>query len=436
MPLSPGDLVFVGWDSDNNDVTFVATAPIAEGEVIYFTDDEWDGTQFIGNEQLIEWIVPAGGLDVGDVITVNQAGNAPPLEDRAIVEDQDGDPVGDTTYIRGGGQMAGGNEMFWAVQGTVDGNDRLIPDPGGFISVIGNEADGGNTQTPNLTNTGLTTSTGAVIIDGDEDYMEFTSDENAFPDQATLLAQVGDPSNWTTADGGGNNNPNVEGFDINFTNIYCFTPGVMIDTPEGPRPVEDLIVGDLVCTRDRGPQPIRYIARRVLKRNELEVAPHLKPILIRKDALEKNVPNADMKVSPQHRMLITGWRAELLFGQNEVLTSAHSLVNDKMIRIAHGARRVEYIHLLFDNHEVITANTAPSESLHPGKAVIDGMPEAARAELLEIFPELHLAISTGAMQSAETILRRFEGEVLAPIAIRSRPFRRNRRRSAKQRLKT
>ena len=170
--------------------------------------------------------------------------------------------------------------------------------------------------------------------------------------------------------------------------IVCFTPGAWIDTLGGRVLVENLAVGDLVTTRDHGARPIRYIARRKLGCEALTAAPHLKPVLIRKDALGANVPDADMKVSPQHRMVIDGWLAEALFGQPSVLAPAIGLVNDRMIRVAHGARSVEYIHILFDSHEIIFANGAPTESLLPGPAVVDGLEQTARDELFEIFPEL------------------------------------------------
>lgn len=200
--------------------------------------------------------------------------------------------------------------------------------------------------------------------------------------------------------------------------IFCFTPGARIDTPNGRSSVEDLAVGDLVTTRDHGHQPIRFIARRKLDHQALQVSPHLKPVLIRKGALGDNMPDVDMKVSPQHRMAIDGWRAETLFGQPTVLAPALALVNDRMIRVAHGARSVEYIHIMFDRHEIIFANGAPTESLLPGPEVVDGLQQAAQNELFEIFPDLE----TGAdWQSAAPILKAHEARLAAAAFADRRP---------------
>ena len=143
--------MFVGWDADNEDISFVTTVDLAPGEVIYFTDDEWNGTQFNSNEQLIEWIVPAGGIEAGTVITIDMT---PAPNAGATI-----DTGGSIDYIRGGGQLAQGNEMFWAFQGTRVGDDVT---PTNFIGVIANEATGNTNQTPNLTGTGLTTTNGAI----------------------------------------------------------------------------------------------------------------------------------------------------------------------------------------------------------------------------------------------------------------------------------
>ena len=244
MQLSPGDLMFVGWDADSEDVAFVATSNIAAGEIIYFTDDEWNGSNFLGSEQLFEWTVPAGGVSAGTVVSIDMQPSP-----GATATFSAG---GDVDYIRGGGQLATSNEMLWAFQGDRVGNNVTPTD---FVAVIANEADGGNTQTPNLSGTGLTTSNGAIIIDGDEDYMEFTADDT-LPSPVTrsaLIEAISDTSNWTTADGSGNSNPNPGGgFDVDVPTVVCFARGTRIETIRGPRCIEELTAGDLIQTLDRG----------------------------------------------------------------------------------------------------------------------------------------------------------------------------------------
>ncbi len=168
------------------------------------------------------------------------------------------------------------------------------------------------------------------------------------------------------------------------TNV-CFTRGAMIATPNGPRPIETLTEGDLVETRDNGVQPLRWIGSSVLSGEMLAQFPDLRPIRIAKDALGSH---EETLVSPQHRMLLSGWRAEALFGETEVLATARSLVNDNTIIPANDLANVEYFHLLFDRHEIIMADGAWSESFHPAALGLGTASEATRDEVLALFPEL------------------------------------------------
>lgn len=159
--------------------------------------------------------------------------------------------------------------------------------------------------------------------------------------------------------------------------VACFASGTLIDTPDGPRKVEEIEVGDLVNTLDNGPQPVVWAGRRTVPGTA-----KMTPITISAGALGND---RDLTVSPQHRMLLTGWRAELYLGQPEVLASALSLVNDKTIRRA-PCDEVTYHHLLFAEHEVIMAEGCWSESFNPGNKVLAGDGELM-AELRELFPE-------------------------------------------------
>lgn len=170
--------------------------------------------------------------------------------------------------------------------------------------------------------------------------------------------------------------------------IPCFTPGSLIATPFGERAVETLAPGDLVLTRDHGPQVLRWVCKRDLSADFLNNNPQHHPVCLQKDSITPGLPARDMLVSPQHRMLITGWKAQLLFGEEELLVPTKALINHDTVYIPDNPKPVTYIHLLFDQHEVITADAAPTESLHAGQLSKGLLPDAQRDELLDIFPEL------------------------------------------------
>jgi hypothetical protein len=115
-----------------------------------------------------------------------------------------------------------------------------------------------------------------------------------------------------------------------------------------------------------------------------------------------------MMVSPQHRMLVTGARAELLFGEYEVLVAATHMVGSEGISRAQPAA-VSYIHMLFDEHQVVRADGAWSESFQPGAQTLGGLEEAQREEILALFPSL---ASGHSFPSARMTLKAKEAQVL------------------------
>jgi len=185
--------------------------------------------------------------------------------------------------------------------------------------------------------------------------------------------------------------------------IPCFTPGAMIATPQGERAIETLQVGDRVMTRDHGLQEIRWIGQR-----EVPAVNNMAPILIRPGVVTGQ--EKSLLVSPQHRMLFSGYRAELLFGESEVLIAAKHLLDGQDVVRKQGGH-VIYVHMLFDSHEVVYANGAATESFHPGDEGIAGIDDAARSELFNIFPELRADISRYG-QTARRCLRKHEAQMV------------------------
>ena len=183
----------------------------------------------------------------------------------------------------------------------------------------------------------------------------------------------------------------------------CFTRGTAIRMADGTeRMIEDIQEGDRVLTKDNGAQAVRWIGGRT--------APaygHLAPIVISQNALGNH---DDLIVSPQHRMLLSDWRAEVMLGSHEVLVKAKDLINGETIYRREGGV-VEYFHILFDSHEIVFAEGIPSESLHINKTTLDSLADESRAEIIELFPELSTQPQVSAVASRMS-LRSYEASAL------------------------
>lgn len=174
----------------------------------------------------------------------------------------------------------------------------------------------------------------------------------------------------------------------NGSGVPCFTRDTMIRTLGGSRPIQRLRVGELIMTLDHDPQPIRWIGRRRFDRAALNSNPRLWPVRILAGALGEGLPRRDLLVSRQHRMLVRSRIAQRMFGTSEVLIPAIKLSALPGVFVDDTVSCVEYFHLLFDSHLIITAEDAPTESLFTGTEALKSLGADARREIFEIFPEL------------------------------------------------
>lgn len=174
----------------------------------------------------------------------------------------------------------------------------------------------------------------------------------------------------------------------NGSGVPCFTRDTVILTQTGKHPVQELQIGDSIPTMEHGLQSIRWIGRRGFDRAALLNNPRLWPVRILAGALGNGLPRRDLLVSRQHRMLIQSKIAERMFGTSEVLIPAIKLTVLPGIFVDETVAGVEYYHLLFDQHQVIFAEGAPTESLFTGSEALRSLGAETRREILEIFPEM------------------------------------------------
>ncbi|MTJ03357.1 MAG: type I secretion protein [Sediminimonas qiaohouensis] len=383
------------FDSGGNPVTFTnqdgSTGSFMDNDQHQAPTTRWGEVDLDPNETYtieIRYWENGGGQVLSSNITTPDGTTTDLLSSPLISGPAEG-PGGDDTLIGG----AGDDVLYGG------GGDDLL-------SVgSGDTADGGGGDDTFTIDGGALTGGGTITIDGGEE-------DETLGDTLDFGGYAGFGSvNYTNTDPGqggmtGSTTLN-DGTVVNFTNIenviICFTSGTRILTPQGQRRVEDLRPGDAVVTRDNGVQTLRWSGCS-------RVAGHgtFAPIRIGAGALDNS---RELLVSPQHRMLHRSASANLYFDSPEVLIPAKHLINGTTI-VQQELSEVDYIHLLFDRHEIILAEDCPSESFHPGHVGLGAVTDAAREELFALFPDLRSSPDSYG-DTARMCLRAYESRLLA-----------------------
>ena len=207
---------------------------------------------------------------------------------------------------------------------------------------------------------------------------------------------------YTASFGKGNARPS-DTARVTVDTVPCFVAGTMIRTASGAVPVERLVVGDLIHTRDDGLQPIRWIGRR-----RIAADGPFAPIRIARDTFGTH---DTLYVSPLHRVLVRNAGAQLLYGTHEVLASARDLVDDRRVTRVEGGH-VEYVHLMFDRHQIIWSDGLETESFLLGPQTEHCYEAEIVAEIAAIFPELDVTTGAGYGPTARPALRAREARLL------------------------
>ncbi|MEM7238287.1 MAG: Hint domain-containing protein [Pseudomonadota bacterium] len=395
IDLGPDSTLDVSQISDTFQIVLTGEAlsfrDITTGEVFTFENDGLLAGQFAN-------IVQFTGND-GDSIVSGAIG----LNANGYLGGEGNDTFTDDGNL--GGQLDGGGGNDRITGGT--GNNEIKGGAGEDVLFGGggsNNLDGGEGNDTLFGGTG----SGNLIGGGGDDiivsspittFVDGGSGENTLflPVDAVVAPFSPTGGNVTIPGGGSFTYLNIQ--NISTDPPPCFVAGTWITTDQGEIPVEDLDVGDLIETLDHGLQPLRWIGQR-----KIPGRGRFAPIAFAEGAIGNT---RRLLVSPQHRILLRSWRADVLFGETEVLAAAKHLVNDKTIATLE-MPSVTYFHLLFDTHEIVISDGALTESFHPGRLSIDGFGAATRAELIELFPELADTEDTEALPAARMCLKRYE----------------------------
>ncbi|TBN40417.1 hypothetical protein EYE42_08450 [Paracoccus subflavus] len=425
-----------------------STGPVdgldAQRDVLPFRDGYVDGTD--GNDLIGEGYVDAtrDRVDAGDAVLPGQTGHQDVIRagagndtvhGGAGADSLSGDTGDDLLYGHGAAVLddgasdtlsgGAGNDSLYGG----GGNDSLAGDDGNDLLVGGQGSDtltGGQGFDRFLVTSGDTvtdfgTAAGAVLNDGNQtnnDVLDLSAHYN--PSNLAIINAARTASGQTPyenplawlredqADGVLGDISPANGFDRSFTlsirsngsavapqdltndntNVVCFASDAMILTADGPVAAGQLAPGTMVVTRDAGIRPVRWIGSCRLGTADLAAAPHLRPIRIRQGALGRDVPSADLVVSPQHRLLVRSGIARTMFGTDEVLVAARQLLAVQGIEVADDLDSIVYVHFLLDSHQIVIANGAETESLYAGAEALRAVGADACQEIWALFPEL------------------------------------------------
>ncbi len=151
--------------------------------------------------------------------------------------------------------------------------------------------------------------------------------------------------------------------------ISALAPDTLIETEEGPLPLEWVVQGHRILTRDDGLQEVYWTA--ATRPDELGEAG--RPVLIPEGALAPGVPWEPVLVAPRHRILIRHPAVELYFGAREAFVEARDLLGLRGIGPAHYGPDFAYVHLALAQPAVIetaglcgaTLGVAGEQAPHP-----------------------------------------------------------------------
>lgn len=144
-------------------------------------------------------------------------------------------------------------------------------------------------------------------------------------------------------------------------------------------PVEDLAPGTALRGIDGDDVQLRWCGTLSVT-TDAETA----PVVMEPGAIGND---ATLLISPDTRILLEDWRAEVMCGSRQVLVAARDLVDGQAIR-RRAPGHAQYYLLLCDRHQIIRAAGAWIDSLRVTTASFAALREDHRAEVLRIFPNI------------------------------------------------
>ena len=159
-----------------------------------------------------------------------------------------------------------------------------------------------------------------------------------------------------------------------------------VRTPCGARRIENVRPGDLIVTRDNGLQAVRMVWTRAVTAADIAADPALAPIRLKPRAIGPMMPQKDLLLAAEHRVLVPGYRLAQVPDTQSCLLPARTIaeMSDKAF-LDRGVGDVIFYNIVFDQHHVFCADGLPVESYLPTEAAVEKLDEGVGGDLRRLF---------------------------------------------------
>lgn len=196
MALTAGSIAFIGFNADGNDgFAFIVIDTIDPGQVIHFSDNEFDGSVFNTGEGGFSWTNGAAALTAGTIVEF--------LNTSATKS------VNIGTVSAGSLALGNSGESIYAFVGPSLAATTVATAPTAFLAAVTNNNGGfsGATTSGLLTNTGLTAGSTALVLPGtggaDVAAYNPATAGSTFATRAAALTAFNTGANFVTQDASG-----------------------------------------------------------------------------------------------------------------------------------------------------------------------------------------------------------------------------------------
>jgi autotransporter-associated beta strand protein len=216
---------------------------------------------------------------------------------------------------------------------------------GGFVSGDTLTVGTPGALTPSFSN-GTLTLTGTASVATYQTALESVAYSSSQADPSLGHTHTSRTLTWIVNDGVAVSNTGTSA-----VNVTCYGRGTRILTDRGEVAVEDLRAGNSVVTHNGSVRPIQWVGRRRVDLRRHPAPELARPIVIRANAIADGVPWRELRVSPDHALLVDG-----------VLILARQLVNGASIEPDRQCNAVTYYHVELETHDLLLAEALPAES--------------------------------------------------------------------------